>query len=460
YDRNNGATWQIALPLTSEPDSYNTSFYAQDSWKAGAGLTVNAGIRWEGQNVRDRDNVSSFNLKDNWAPRIGFVWDVARNTRSKLYANWGRFFESIPMDINIRSFGGEVSCFCYNLSPDARNILQDPAAPRAQALNGGSVTPVDPALKGQYIDEWLAGFEYDLGRNLVVGVKYGNRKLGRVIEDFLIPSEGNYFIANPGSGIGTEMGFYDFEHTAPAPKAKRTNDSFELNARKRFSNNWQFLASAVFSKLEGNYDGTYQVSTGQLDPNINSAFDYADFLVNADGKLSNDRFFSLKLDGSYELSKGALTGLNLGVSTHLYSGLPLNAYGYSFAYQNWEYYLVPRGSAGRGPKDWETDLQARYPVRFAGSKRLILQADIFNLFNRQSITALDERYNLAEHGGCAGIPEANCNGDGGIATTGNSLTPIGSLGDPRATATNPDFLKKGVQFTQPFSLRIGVRFEF
>ena len=50
----------------------------------------------------------------------------------------------------------------------------------------------------------------------------------------------------------------------------------------------------MFSKLEGNYDGTYQASTGQLDPNINSAFDYADFLVNADGKLSNDRLFQFK----------------------------------------------------------------------------------------------------------------------------------------------------------------------
>jgi hypothetical protein len=72
----------------------------------------------------------------------------------------------------------------------------------------------------------------------------------------------------------------------------------------------------------------------------------------------------------------------------------------------------------------------------------------------------DERYNLIEDGMCAGISDSLCNGDGGIATTGNSLTPAGSLGDPRATATNPDFLKKGVQFTQPFSLRIGVRFEF
>ena len=31
--------------------------------------------------------------------------------------------------------------------------------------------------------------------------------------------------------------------------------------------------------------------------------------------------------------------------------MPLNAYGYSFGYANWEYFLVPRGSLGRGPSD-------------------------------------------------------------------------------------------------------------
>ena len=64
------------------------------------------------------------------------------------------------------------------------------------------------------------------------------------------------------------------------------------------------MASYVWSRLEGNYDGTFQVSTGQLDPNINSAYDYADFLVNADGRLSNDRTHTLKFDGSYELQRG------------------------------------------------------------------------------------------------------------------------------------------------------------
>jgi hypothetical protein len=384
---------------------------------------------------------------------------VTQNGRSKLYANWGRFFESIPMDINIRAFGGEVQCFCYNFSPNPNNFLQDPAAPRAQSLLGGE-EPVDPALKGQYLDEFLVGFDYEVRPSFVVGAKFTHRDLGRVIEDFLIPSEGNYFIANPGLGIGREMAFYDGEHTAPAPEAKRTSTAFELTANKRFGNNWLFIASAVFSKLEGNYDGTFQASTGQLDPNINSAFDYADFLVNADGKLSNDRNVQLKFDGAYEFSSGALSGLSVGPSFRWYAGTPLNAYGYSFAYQNWEYYLVPRGSVGRGPSEWETDVHISYPIRFGGEKRLSIIADIFNLFNRQSITQYDERYNLISDGECGGIPSAICTGDGAILTTGNSLTPAGSISNPRATASNPDYLKKGIAFTQPFSLRFGVRFQF
>ncbi len=220
YDRGNPSTWQFALPLTSEPDSRNTAWYVQDSWRVGAGLTINGGIRWEGQDVRSRDKVSAFKLTDNWAPRVGFVWDVTRNNKSKLYANWGRYFESIPMDINIRAFGGEVQCFCYNFSSNPANFLQDPAAPRAQSLLGGA-EPVDPDLKGQYLDEFLVGFEYEVRPSLVIGTKFTRRDLGRVIEDFLIPSEGNYFIANPSIGIGSEMAFYDGVHTVAAPEAKR-----------------------------------------------------------------------------------------------------------------------------------------------------------------------------------------------------------------------------------------------
>jgi hypothetical protein len=457
FDPNNPATFVIAVPLTVSPGTHNTSFYAQDSWKAASNLTINAGIRWERQQVNDRFGETSIDVDDNWAPRLGVVWDPARNGRSKIFGSYGRFYESIPLDINIRSFGGESSCFCNNFDPNPANILPDPASPVRTSRLGLPVTPVDESLKGQYINEFLIGGEYEVRPNLSVGAKFAYRDLGRVIEDFLIIDSGGYFIANPGSGLGRTMTFYDYS-TVDAPKAERTNTSVEISARKKFSNNWQVLTSYVWSRLEGNYDGLFQNSTGQLDPNINSAFDYADFLVNAQGRLSNDRVHQWKLDGSYEVPRGALTGLNLGLSTRWLSGYPLNAYGHSFLYANWEYYLVPRGSVGRGPSEWEADIQVSYPVRFGGTKRMNLFMDIFNLFNRQEAIQLDERYNLIEDGGCAGIPESACNHDNGIITNPGTLTPVFTISDPRATATNPDYLEKGVAFTAPRSIRLGVRF--
>jgi hypothetical protein len=71
---------------------------------------------------------------------------------------------------------------------------------------------------------------------------------------------------------------------------------------------------------------------------------------------------------------------------------------------------------------------------------------------------LDERYNLQRDGRCAGIPGDQCNGDNGWLTQPDTLVPLGSLSNPQATATNPDYLRKGIVFTQPRSIRFGVRF--
>ena len=35
----------------------------------------------------------------------------------------------------------------------------------------GGATPVDPDLKGQYIDETLFGYEYEVAHNLALGVQ-------------------------------------------------------------------------------------------------------------------------------------------------------------------------------------------------------------------------------------------------------------------------------------------------
>jgi hypothetical protein len=461
FSRTDPSTWTILNPLEATPQTQNASIYGQDSYKVLSNLTINYGVRWERQHVLGRDSSAGFALNKNIAPRVGFVWDPTNTGKAKVFANFGRFYENIPQDINIRAFGGETQAFAYNFSQDPTNTIPLTTTPSKSSLLGGSAEPVDPDLKGQFISEWLGGFEYEVMPETTVGTRVTYRKLGRVIEDFLVPSSGNYFIANPGEGtLGQSLGFYDGVSTAPAPAAQRKSTNVELTLRRRQSNNWQFLGSYVWSKLEGNYDGTFQNSTGQLDPNINSAFDYADFMVNAFGQLSNQHKHQVKADASYVVSGGVLDGLNIGGAFHWYSGLPLTAYGYSFAYSNWEYYLTPRGSLGYGPSDYEVDLHVGYPFKLGGTAKANLLLDIFNLLNRQGSTITDERYNLQKDGPCGGIPSNICNGDGGLLAIQNSVTPLQQLPNVIGTATNPDFLKAGTQFTLPRSLRIGLRLTF
>ena len=97
--------------------------YLRDSWRPFRTLTLNAGVRYEDQRLRyatalrgttdpltgDHIGTTAMALTGNFAPRLGAIWDPTAEGHSKLFASWGRFYEAIPMDINDRSFGGEVS---------------------------------------------------------------------------------------------------------------------------------------------------------------------------------------------------------------------------------------------------------------------------------------------------------------------------------------------------------------
>jgi hypothetical protein len=85
---------------------------------------------------------------------------------------------------------------------------------------------------------------------------------------------------------------------------------------------------------------------------------------------------------------------------------------------------------------------------------------VFSIFNRQANNQLDMRYNLSSDPTCSGIPDAICNGDGGILNLPGGVQPSGKITNPRATATNPDFLKKGTSFTGQRSIRLGARYTF
>jgi outer membrane receptor protein involved in Fe transport len=457
FDLNDPSTWRGTSTFLGSTHTRNLSAYAQDAWQIQRGLTFNLGLRFERQDLQGRARRTAMSL-DNWGPRAGAAWDVKQDGRSKLYTAFSRYFESIPWFIQVLSFPGPTSANSFNRDPTPGSFTPDSTVPLASAVNSSTSTAVDPGLKGQYVDEWMVGYERELRGDFLIGLKGNWRKLGRVVED-LTAGDGKYLFGNPGEGEGKTLAFFDGS-SAPSPKARRVNYSVELTARKRLSHGWQLLASYVWTRLRGNYDGVFQRATGfSVSPNWTSGFDYADLMVNAEGPLTSESVHQCKLDGSYELG-GKASGLNVGLSTHWYSGLPENAYGVSVWYLGAQYYLVPRGSVGRNPADFESDLHVNYPVRAGKTARINVQADVFNLFDRQAIVRYDERYNLIQDGRCSGVPEGICTEDGGLRTRPGTLQPLGVLGDVRRTATNPDYLKKGNTFTGRRSLRLGVRMTF
>lgn len=387
--------------LIASPRHHVTSLYLQDKWSLDS-LTINAGVRWDRQQIIDASGVTQIDMKKDYAPRLGFVWDPSGAHKDRVYGSYGRFFEEIPMDLVIRSFSYERQPRIINYSPTS--VTPDPAAEAdfgtPSAILGGFTEPSDPNIKNQYLTEYIVGYDHELRTNLAVGVKGIYRNYGRIIEDFLCADDGTYCIGNPGQGIMKEIFTLDYSHTLPAPKPKRTYKGIQLDATKRYSDNWQAMASYLYSKLDGNYDGEYAPFTNVgPDPNISAAYDYYDFFTNGSdltkitnrGPLSNDRRHELKVSGVYFTPYK----LSIGLSAYYRSGTPLTRYGYSDAYGRYEFFLTNRGSEGRTPANYDADVHFGYPVQ-AGRAQVNILLDVFNLLNTQKPVLLDERWGFEE----------------------------------------------------------------
>jgi hypothetical protein len=399
------------------------------------GLTAEGGLRWDRQEIVDASGVTQIDLSDEWAPRLGVVWDPTADHRSKVFASWGYFYEQIPMDLVIRSFSYERQPRIVNYDPVdvTPNAAAESDFGTPSAILGGFTEPSDPNIKGQYLQEFIVGGEREFFTNWVFGAKGIYRNYERVIEDFLCVDDGTYCIGNPGEGIMKRVFTLDYSTTYPAPKPERTYKGVQLDVTRRMSKNWQMLASYVYSKLDGNFDGEYAPFTNVgADPNISAAYDYYDFFTNGSdlsritnkGDLSNDRRHQLKVSGTY------VTPIKLQIGAYAYwrTGTPLTRYGYSDAYGRYEFFLTERGGAGRQPDDYEVDLHLNYPLEV---KKITINflADIFSVLNAQRPILLDQRW---------GFTEAD----------NASPTPV-----------NPNY-GEAILRTRPRALRLGLRVSF
>jgi len=356
----------------------------------------------------------AFKLKNEWAPRAGFVWDFVGDGTSKLYGSFGRFYYSIPTDLNARVFTANTSVVSFNYSPTSFD--QDPAAPRGRLVQVGSFAgePVAANLKAPYQDEYTLGVEKALDPTLSVGMKGTYRTLGRTVEDRCdldytdpLAQGSTCAIFNPGSasvqnggilGCDTSQNPADPNYNGGAGTcglpsvavgpAKRIFRGIELTARKQFSQTLWAQASYLYSTLRGNYSGAIREGDGQTDPGINADYDYNQFLINAYGNLELDRPHQFRVDAVYN----APFGLSVGLQTYVRSGTPISRQGYYNSFYTTELFLDQRGSDGRLPTDYEANLSLAYNIN-VGPVTITPQLYVFDLLNRQTVSAIDMRYN-------------------------------------------------------------------
>ena len=388
---------EFGVPSFDTESDYHAA-YAQDTWRLNRFVTALLGYRWEQERLIGSPGPSgsriSYVFTGNWSPRFGVTIDPLGRGRTKVYYNFGRFHEYIPLDLGERSLSSEKDFTGARFAPqftgdapnrravinqfgtvtpvlDAAHLLSGATGGTGGAPTVSAQDPVNfilPGTKLGYAQEHLVGFEQQLPGNLVVSVRYIDRRLERIVEDAAVVSpEGaaffgqTYFIGNISSTLDAAVNPIAFKYAVGGPLPSQCNpdwdtevfdhtgkslgrvcwaalgkngkpagdqgadgvpDGFpdavhnyravEIELNKRFAKNWQLISNWRIAKLQGNFEGHFRNDNGQTDPAISSLFDFTggDFGLLGDqfavGPLNTDRRHIVNIYGSYAFGESAL----------------------------------------------------------------------------------------------------------------------------------------------------------
>ncbi len=95
-----------AVPLDSlrwKTNALSIGGFVQDSWSIADRVTLNVGVRYDAQYIYGGDGALALALPNQVSPRVGVIYDPTRTGRAKLFANYARFYESVPLDVTVTS---------------------------------------------------------------------------------------------------------------------------------------------------------------------------------------------------------------------------------------------------------------------------------------------------------------------------------------------------------------------
>jgi hypothetical protein len=397
--------------------------FVQDDWAVNRNLLINAGIRWDyDSNAKNNSFVTPpaqvaalralgkdprvqggfFNVEDyistghrkaemhDFAPRLGFSYDVFADHRTVLFAGIGRYydraiFRSAAEETLLSQYRSGQLLFSKDgqprngqptikfqpayLTPAGFQALlsslgTDPTAPGTSELR---VIPNN--LKTPYTDQFSVGIRQRLGilrTSLTFNHTVGKNQIGYApLNRSLVP--------NPGSG------FYDyipltngFSNVVAAFNTRQTKyDALFVTVDKPYSkqSGWGFgvAYTHVFQSKERGYAFN---------------FDYPN--------ISADPFYP---NAGYEKDRAVINGIvdlpwaiKLSGLATIGSGLPFNVIDASQGFQPGK---IKIGYFNHLPMFVQVDLRLQKAIRFGEGREITLSAEVFNLFNRANFGGAD-----------------------------------------------------------------------
>ena len=214
---------QIQLPATSPKFGRNNRYndfavYGEDTWKALSNFTLTLGLRYEyygvqhnsdpsldanfyfgtGNNYYQRyRNGSVMRAQDspvkglwrpdrnNFAPRLGFAWDIFGNGSWALRGGYGIAYERNFGNVTFNVIQNPPNYFVTSLTPldtggnlpvATANLGSFATATGTKPLLAPSLRHVDENIRTAYSEMWNAALEHQLGHNTLVALEYAGSR--------------------------------------------------------------------------------------------------------------------------------------------------------------------------------------------------------------------------------------------------------------------------------------------
>ncbi len=252
-----------------EQVNWQSALFVQDEWRLSPRLTVNYGIRYEyqapdrevenrwatfepalGQSVQVGTNGVPETIrsaeKDNFAPRVGLVWDITGDAKRALRAGYGVYYTSFVHNIAFSSYANTPlgASRVFAASPTTPNIsLSDPFP-----SSFGTDTIITSGMEREFpqgkVHRWSLDLQQELGGGSMVSVGYVGSQSVELTRQFNI----NQPVLGAGS-IASRRPYPNLGDITWTDGTGRSNyNSLEAKFQRRMRNGFDLLVAYTLSK--------------------------------------------------------------------------------------------------------------------------------------------------------------------------------------------------------------------